>query len=119
MIIKICKNCNKEFSKKPSDSRRYWEERKFCSSRCFGIYTKPATKLVGTKRPKIVIEKLKRTMFKKGHESWNKGMKGYNSGEKSHLWKGGVTKSPYYVSHRNKKRRALKFGNGGSHTERS
>jgi len=30
--------------------------------------------------------------FKKGQVAWNKGMKGYNSGEHSHFWKGGITK---------------------------
>lgn len=29
--------------------------------------------------------------FKKGHIPWNKGLKGYNSGNKNPLWKGGIT----------------------------
>lgn len=29
--------------------------------------------------------------FKKGYISWNKGLRGYNSGEKHWHWKGGVT----------------------------
>ena len=28
---------------------------------------------------------------RKGHIPWNKGLKGYRAGEKSHLWKGGIT----------------------------
>ncbi len=31
--------------------------------------------------------------FPKNHIPWNKGLKGYNSGEKSHWWRGGVQKS--------------------------
>src|SRR3990167_11084907 len=29
------------------------------------------------------------TMFKKGQESWNKGLKGFNAGSTNHFWKGG------------------------------
>lgn len=32
-----------------------------------------------------------RSGFKKGNIPWNKGLKGFNSGEKSPSWKGGVT----------------------------
>jgi hypothetical protein len=32
-----------------------------------------------------------KTHFKKGIIPWNKGLKGYNSKEKSHFWKGGIT----------------------------
>lgn len=31
------------------------------------------------------------TPYNKGGTSWNKGLKGYRAGEKSHLWKGGIT----------------------------
>ena len=29
--------------------------------------------------------------FKKGNTPWNKDLKGYNSGDKSHFWNGGIT----------------------------
>lgn len=88
---KHCKNCNKEFSKQSSDSKKYWITKKFCSSKCFGIFTKPAKKLIGTKRELAVIKKLEKTMFKIGHKTWNKGLKGYNAGKKNNMWKGGIT----------------------------
>jgi 5-methylcytosine-specific restriction endonuclease McrA len=37
-------------------------------------------------------------------------------GEKSYLWKGGISSVPGYHSFQSKKRRIKKFGNGGSHT---
>ena len=35
--------------------------------------------------------------FKKGMSPWNKGLKGYNGGEKSHFWKGGITPINYVL----------------------
>lgn len=40
--------------------------------------------------------KKKMSLSHKGQVAWNKGMKGYNAGEKSGLWKGGITKKPDY-----------------------
>ena len=36
---------------------------------------------------------------RKGKPSWNKGLKGYNSGEKSHFWKGGITPINRIIRH--------------------
>lgn len=54
--------------------------------------------------------------FKKGMITWNKGLEGYNGGDKSHFWKGGITNDPGYVSFRSKRRRIRKMNAGGSHT---
>lgn len=114
--MKNCKNCKKEFEKKYHDSKNYWAKKIFCSSFCSGTFNKPAKKLVGRKRPLEVIEKCKPTMFKKGQKAWNKGLKGFNAGEKSPNWKGGVSKSPYFIAFRQARRNIRKLGNGGSHT---
>ena len=51
-----------------------------------------AQKLVGTKRPPGVVEKMKRTMFKKGQRPWNFESPYYQiRGENHPMWKGGVT----------------------------
>lgn len=52
-----------------------------------------AKKLVGLKRPQEVIEKLKPTMFEKGHLTWNKGIHHIAvQGNKHPMWKGGISK---------------------------
>jgi hypothetical protein len=90
---KNCIKCNKEFNKNPSDSSSYWKIKKFCSSRCAGIFNNTAQKLIGTKRPKEVVDKLQKTMFKKGMKSWNKGIHFEAiQGDKHPMWKGGVSK---------------------------
>lgn len=56
--------------------------------------------LKGQKRPDISRAKkgkkllhLKKWQFKKGQKVWNKGLIGWNAGEKSPSWKGGVSKT--------------------------
>lgn len=72
---KKCENCKKTFCKKPSDSRKYWAVKRFCSIKCSG------------------------TTFKKGHKisEKHKNILRARSGDKSHNWKGGryVTKVGY------------------------
>ena len=81
----IGKTCSKETRKKISEhNARYW---------------------LGKKRPKETGEKICKARIgmkfselhkqnlsngHKGQISWNKGLKGYNAGEKSHFWKGGI-----------------------------
>lgn len=60
---------------------------------------KPTNYWLGKKRPEIVnfftmkgkhhSEKTIQKM--KGHKVWNEGLKGFRAGEKSHLWRGGIT----------------------------
>ena len=92
--MKICKNCQKEFNKKPSDSQKYWSKKMFCSSRCSGTFNNSAQKLIGIKRPLEVVEKLKPTMFKKGQIAVNKGKPNFKiRGENHWAWKGGISKN--------------------------
>lgn len=39
-MIKKCLTCGKEFSKKPSDSNKYWSIKKYCSLVCSGTWYK-------------------------------------------------------------------------------
>ena len=96
--MKICKNCQKEFNKKPSDSQKYWSKKMFCSSRCSGTFNNSAQKLIGIKRPLEVVEKLKPTMFKKGQIAVNKGKPNFKiRGENHWAWKG--NKAGYRAKH--------------------
>jgi hypothetical protein len=72
-MFKNCLTCNKEFYKKPSDSKKYWKIKKYCSVECSG------------------------TLLRKGLVPWNKGIKGLYTGDKNSNWKGGrsVGKSGY------------------------
>lgn len=65
---KTCIKCNKEFNKKPSDSKKYWEKKRFCSIKCSG------------------------TTFSRGVIPWNKG-KDMPRGDKSPSFKGGINVS--------------------------
>ena len=49
---------------------------------------KPAWQAGKTKKE---FPQLSNAGVKKGNKAWNRGLKGYNSGEKNNRWKGGVT----------------------------
>src|SRR3990167_3882745 len=71
-ILANCSRCGKEYQNYPSRID------KFCSRKCYwksleGIHPKALPK------------------YDKGHTPWNKGLKGFNAGEKSPSWKGGIT----------------------------
>lgn len=85
MRILICQNCKKEFSPK----NRVWKQ-KFCSKSCAGRCNKSLT------------------IWRKGQQPWNKGLKGYNAniirskewgdkiskankGDKASNWQGGIS----------------------------
>ena len=53
----------------------------------------PTRYWLGKKRPEI-LEFLKEP-FQKGHIPWNKGLKGYNAGDKNSQWLGGKSFEPY------------------------
>ncbi|MCK9370822.1 HNH endonuclease [Candidatus Dojkabacteria bacterium] len=59
---------------------------KYCSHKCRGI---ARGKLKGTINYKIVVQN--KGWLKKGHTTWNKGLKGYRAGELNNHWKGGIT----------------------------
>ena len=68
---------------------------------------------MGKKRPVYIGEKISKALkgrkcpwarnnpqvFKKGTISWNKGLKGYQSGENNSNWKGGITPINFKVRH--------------------
>lgn len=53
-------------------------QKRMCSKLCYGIYLR--------ENPK------KRNGFKPGTKPWNKGLLGYQGGEKHYNWKGGIRK---------------------------
>ncbi len=76
---KNCLQCNKVFSKQPSDSKKYWIVKRFCCISCSTKY-----QMLNTGHPMLgkhfSIEVRNRMSFSK---------KGKNTGKESHLWKGG------------------------------
>jgi hypothetical protein len=76
---KKCIICNKEFYKESVCSIKRWnEQRKFCSTKCHGLYNKK----MGIKPPPRI-----------GAKPWNYGKKFLAvSGEKNSHWKGGISK---------------------------
>lgn len=68
MLSKQCSKCGKTFFKDINCSLRNWNFRvKYCSRQCSNAMT----------------------LLKKGHQTWNKGLKGFMAGEKNNMWKGG------------------------------
>ena len=53
---KNCKYCNKEFSKKPSESKKYWASKEFCSMQCNN------KSRIGTKHSEEHKEKITKSM---------------------------------------------------------
>lgn len=73
---KTCLKCSKVFLKPFTKSKKDWSTRsKYCSRSCLA---------------KVKIAGKNKGM--KGQIPWNKGLKGFRAGNKSHLWKGGITK---------------------------
>lgn len=64
---KKCEICKESFSKKPSDSKKYWAIKRFCSQRCFGVHHR---------NHKVTEE----------HKEKLRSLSGSNS----HAWKGGI-----------------------------
>ena len=75
---KNCDQCDIEFSKKHNTSKKEWLTYRFCGQKCHYAWRKG--KRVSP-----------RSEFKKGEASWNRGLKGFRAGDKSHLWRGGTT----------------------------
>ena len=57
-------------------------------------------RMMGKKPSQETLEKIKGTFFKKGQTPWNKGKPNPDrSGEKCHLWRGGVTPLNQQIRH--------------------
>jgi hypothetical protein len=88
---KHCERCEREFEKNYFDSKKTWLKKRFCSLLCANTANAFSShlKLKGRKRPASVVLKMKATMFKKGHKTWNKG-KSFDAikGERHFAWKG-------------------------------
>lgn len=82
-LKKTCK-CGIIFYTKPSLDRV-----KSCSKRCARLGTRTTEK---QKEAARLVAKNILPKFSKGHIPWNKGLKGFMSGEKHYNWKGGGTK---------------------------
>lgn len=93
LLTKECKKCGKEFNKFPSDSKRYWNIKSFCSTRCANTFNDNSRLLKGIPRPAHVVEKMRATMFKKGLIPWNKselGTQKWRDSREYKLWKKAV-----------------------------
>lgn len=131
VVTKLCLQCSKQFEKKPSVSKREWNDRvKFCSRECSNAWWKgkhknPANEFkIGHPAPKTAIKKGQhlspKTEFAKGHEPnpdspfvfghtpWNKG-KSHTAvmAEKNPLWKG--EDAHYSTKHRWLTRRMSRY----------
>lgn len=93
-FAKNCLDCNKQFFKPINRSHKSWKIAKFCSVKCknrskrFGEIMSGATKGI----PKSEEHRKKAILNLNIGVPWNKGKKlPHLSGEKCHLWKGGIT----------------------------
>lgn len=77
----ICQQCEKSFEVYHS-----WRERKTCSVKCRGLARRGLETWLSQNAKKGVRLNTGKTLFKKGHESWNKGLKGFMAGEKNPHW---------------------------------
>lgn len=99
MLSKICQSCGNVFYKKESESKKYWETKKYCSYRCSLKFT--SVKRFGGNPGRIVSQETKDKIrksckgrlandgsFKKGSVPWTKGKKFPEfSGENHPGWK--------------------------------
>jgi 5-methylcytosine-specific restriction endonuclease McrA len=134
ILKKNCEYCGKEFKKPYACSYKEWEDRKYCCRDCvsksklgkkrkpFSNETKKKMSLtrIGIKLSDETKEKIKLSKLGKKHsEKQNKKQSERMSGKNSHFYKDGrsigenkkITRCFY-----EKRRRARKFQNGGSHT---
>jgi len=80
---KICSQCGEVFRKKPSESKRYWSIKKYCSSRCYG-----ASGFSDEHKQKLRAINIgkSRIWSDKGRTSFSEKV----SGKKHPQWKGGL-----------------------------
>lgn len=91
MLQRVCKQCEKEFEVFPCRIKNGWAIT--CSRRC-AMLLRPIRYWVGKKMSKQHREKLSQAYkqtFRSGRKQWNLGLRGWNSGEKNPMWKGGVS----------------------------
>jgi len=136
---KRCKQCSKEYKKNTSFSNIQWDKSKFCSLDC--LWKSKKNQKLSKEQIKKLVESHKGKKLSpehiaklKGRLPWNKGRVGIFrhsletkkriskklSGEKSHLWKGGISKDVNHTRARNNKRHALKRASnlrGDFHTD--
>lgn len=96
IATKKCLECGGIFSKKPTESRKYWAKKKYCSFVCSLVHTtikkqrnseKPTLGIEPWNKGTIGIMKPNSTSFKKGHKM-NVGIPRPDMlGEKNPLWK--------------------------------
>lgn len=76
-IEKECQICKIQFTVYPCDYKR-----KVCGLKCSGELTKLRPKILGRSPSEITRKKISEANI--GKKAWNKGLKGYLSGEKHH-----------------------------------
>ena len=104
MPSKDCLTCGKSYEKVPSNSRLYWSQKKYCSSKCGPTFKKGNSGYwLGKKRSAKDIKAISEghkgqhsspsTEFKKGQISQFKGKKRPDlAGSNGYQWKGGLPK---------------------------
>lgn len=108
-MTKTCLVCGNIFSKKPTESKKYWEKKKYCGVACALVNTSVSLqenpnrgKPLSAEVKKKISDSLKGRApnsgsFKKGIVSWAKGKKFPNlSGENSPKWKQKIQASCAY-----------------------
>lgn len=77
IMTRICEICHTNFSKKQGESRAYWLQKKYCSSKCYGV-AKTGTKMSLESRMKL-------SKSITGHRPYFQ-----HKGSDSPQWKGGL-----------------------------
>ncbi len=97
MLSKKCEHCGRLFYKPIHNSKKCWNDRKYCSKKC-NYYGQIALKIgfsgywKGKKRPELLKTNSNKTMFQKGIIPWNTGVKGKDSTSYKH----GLNKTSFY-----------------------
>jgi hypothetical protein len=112
----------KKGDKRPPRSKEWSEKMRLANKgkkRTEETRKKMSQVMMGRKPPKTAFQKGMRpspsTEFKKGFTPWNKGLKGFNAGEKNGHWRGGVSYNMnQYSQVAHHKRRIKEKENGGS-----
>ena len=110
LITVLCRDCKKELTKR-IDTIISWKGRcRSCAQKLKVTIPEYREKLIATgkkvtKRQGGVPNAVK---FKNGSTPWNKGISGFQVGEKHYNWKGGVSREPYSVDWTNTLKRSIR-----------